>query len=87
VKYNYFLKPGNTIRYEVEAISIGDTIAKFKGTGHVGDRLAVSARLELTYRSLAGKGKFGQALDEQVNQQVRRTFELIGGPEALAGAG
>lgn len=87
VKYNYFLRPGNTIRYEVEVVSIGETIAKFKGTGHVGDRLAVSAKLELTYRSLAEKGKYGESLDEQINQQNRRTFELIGGPEALASAG
>ena len=86
VKYNYFLKPGNTIRYEVEALSIGDSVAKFKGTGHVGDRLAVSARLELTYQSLADKGQYGQALDELVNKQIRQTFELIGGPEALAAA-
>lgn len=87
VKYNYFLKPGNTIRYVIEAISIGETSAKFKGTGHVGDRLAVSARLELTCRSLAEKGKYGQDLDEQIIQQIRQMFELIGGPEALMSAG
>ncbi len=86
VKYNYFLKPGNTIRYDVQVVSIDETSAKFTGTGYVGDRLAVSAKLELTFRSLAEKGKYGQAIDELVNQQIRRTFELVGGPEALAEA-
>ncbi|RKY25050.1 MAG: beta-hydroxyacyl-ACP dehydratase [Planctomycetota bacterium] len=87
VKYNYFLKPGNTIRYEVEAMSIDGGTAKFKGCGYVGERLAVSARLELACKSLAGLGNYGKGLDEQVNAQNRRTFELAGGPAALAAAG
>ncbi len=86
VKYNYFLKPGSTIRYEIEVISIDEDSAKFKGTGHVGDRLAVSARLELRCKSLAEEGKFGQDTDIRIIKQIRDTFELVGGPDALAAA-
>ena len=85
VRYNYFLRPGNTLRCEVDAVEIGEDSAKFKGSGFVGDRLAVSAKLELRCLSLSPKGKFGRDMDQQIIEQLKKTFAIIGGPDALAG--
>ncbi len=82
--YNYFLKPGNTLRCEVEVISIDEDTAKFKGSGYVADRLAVSARLELKCMEMADKARHGKDIDERITAQVKEMFELVGGPAALA---
>lgn len=87
VRYGYFLKPGNCMRCEIDVVEISDGSAKFKGKGFVDDRQAVSATLELRCESLADRGAYGQKLDEQVTDQLRRHFSLIGGPEALEAAG
>lgn len=87
VRYNYFLKPGNTLRCELEAVEIGATTATFKGAGYVGDRLTVSARLELECRNMAQEVSWGREIDQRILQQIRREFELLGGPKALADAG
>ena len=84
VRYNYFLKPGNTLRCEVEVISITDDTAKFKGSGYVGDRLAVSARLELKCMAMADKAPYGKKIDERITAQVKEMFKLVGGPAALS---
>jgi 3-hydroxyacyl-[acyl-carrier-protein] dehydratase len=85
VRYNYFLRPGNTLRCEVDAVEIGDDTAAFKGSGYVGDRLAVSAKLDLRCLSLSPKGQYGRDMDRRIIEQLKETFALIGGPEALAG--
>ncbi|HEC61226.1 MAG TPA: beta-hydroxyacyl-ACP dehydratase [bacterium] len=84
VRYNYFLKPGNTLRCEVEVISIAEDTAKFKGSGYVADRLAVSARLELKCMEMADKVRHGKDIDERITAQVKEMFELVGGPAALS---
>lgn len=86
VRYASFIRPGETLRCEVEAMSIGADEAKFKGAVEVEDRHAVRARLELRCFNLAEKHASMAAQDEQVLAQVRRTFALIGGPEATAAA-
>lgn len=84
VRYAYFLRPGNTLRTEVDLVSIDDDLAKFKASGYVDDRLAVSAKLELMWRDLAAQGQFGKDTDEALRRELRKTFALIGGPDALA---
>ncbi len=86
VRYASFIRPGETLRCEVDAMSIGEDEAKFKGAVSVADRHAVRARLELRCFNLAENRPSAAELDEQVLAQVRRTFELIGGPEAMAAA-
>ncbi len=86
VRYSYFLKPGNTLRCEVDAVSIDETSAKFKGVGYVGDRLAVSARLELMCQNAARNGSPSPGPDQRIVEQLQRTFALIGGPAALRAA-
>lgn len=87
VRYNYFLKPGNTLRCEIDAIGIDETTARFKGSGYVGDRLAVSARIELECRNVADMAPHGGEVDQRILRQLKQTFELIGGPAALAACG
>ncbi|MBN1941676.1 MAG: beta-hydroxyacyl-ACP dehydratase [Phycisphaerae bacterium] len=84
VRYNYFLKPGNTLRCEIDAVNIEKTTAKFKGSGYVGDRLAVSARIELECRNMADAEPHGRDVDQRILRQLKQNFALIGGPEALA---
>ncbi|MBT3277917.1 MAG: beta-hydroxyacyl-ACP dehydratase [Phycisphaerales bacterium] len=86
VKYSYFLRPGCTMRYEVQLMKIDGEVAKFKASGYVGDRLAVSARLELMWQNLAEKGQWGADADKRVLQQVKKTWDLVGGPQALEAA-
>ncbi|MCD6304082.1 MAG: beta-hydroxyacyl-ACP dehydratase [Planctomycetes bacterium] len=86
VKYAYFVRPGNVLRCEVEAMAIGDDSARFKASGYVGERLAVSGRLELACFNLAGRGATAET-DEAIIAGLRKRFELIGGPAALAAAG
>lgn len=83
VRYSYFLRPGNCLRCEVDLKSIDEDVAKFTATGYVGEQLAVSAKLELGWRNLAPLGQFGREADEGILRQLRETFALIGGPEAL----
>ena len=88
VKYAYFLRPGATLRCEVDVIKLTDEEAKFKATGTVDGRLAVSARVELARVSLAEtKGELGRQTDEMVVAGLKREFDLLGGPAALAAAG
>lgn len=84
VKYAYFLRPGKTIRYEVEMLKTEGQIVKCKGSGHVDDRLAVSARLELRCMNLADRPEGSAGLDESLQAHHRSVFELLGGPTALA---
>lgn len=84
VKYSYFVQPGNILRCELTAVEITDSSAKFKGTGTVGDRQAVSGRLELRCFNLADEHRAGPEADAAIVAQLKQRFKLIGGPEALA---
>jgi len=86
VKYSYFVRPGNVLRCEVTAVEIGAEAARFKAAGFVGDRQAVSGRLELACFDLAGRNGCGVETDEAIREDLRQRFLLIGGPEALAAA-
>jgi len=84
VKYTYFVKPGNILRCEVEAMEIGPDTSKFKAVGYVGDRQAVTGRLELRSFNLADEKLAPASADESILAQLRQRFRLVGGPEALA---
>jgi 3-hydroxyacyl-[acyl-carrier-protein] dehydratase len=84
VKYSYFVQPGNILRCELTAMEIGDSAARFKGAGFVGERQAVSGRLELRCFNLAAERRAGPEADAAIIGQLRQQFKLIGGPEALA---
>lgn len=86
VKYTYFVKPGNILRCEVEAMEIGPDAARFKAAGYVGDRQAVAGRLELRSFNLADENRGPASSDASIIAQLRQRFALVGGPAALAAA-
>ena len=83
VRYASFVQPGEVLRCEVDAIEIGDSSAKLKGTGFVGDRQTVSGRLELRCFNLADTFGRREAPDAQIVKGLKERFKLIGGPEAI----
>ncbi len=87
VRYASFVAPGHALRCDVEAVEIGADSAKFKASATVEDRQAVSARLELRCFNLRDRQAYLASADEQIVQQLRQRFKLIGGPEALSAAG
>jgi 3-hydroxyacyl-[acyl-carrier-protein] dehydratase len=88
VRYAHFVSPGNTLRCEVEALSIEDNSAKFKASAYVQEKLAVSAKLQLDCFNLADRPalKVSAETDIAVVAQLKQQFELMGGPAALAAA-
>jgi 3-hydroxyacyl-[acyl-carrier-protein] dehydratase len=88
-KYANFVAPGNTLRVEVEAISMGDEVSKFKGDGYVGDKLAVSGKFELVSFNTAERPDLQapKESDGEIIKDMKKRFALIRGPEALEQAG
>ena len=87
IRYSWMVKPGDTLRCEVDLVSFKDDIAKFKAVGYNGDKVAVQCKLELTWKSLADQGNWGKDADQRVKNQLRDYWNLIGGPKALEGTG
>ncbi len=87
VRYASFVQPGQILRCEVDAINIGDSTAKFKGTGTVGDTQTLSARFEVRCFNLVDRRKDLAASDAAIVTDMKKQFELVGGPAALAVAG
>lgn len=83
VKYTSFVAPGDVLRCELEAVSISEDAAKFKGAGFVGDRQTVSARIELRCFNLAEKRPALADADRAIVAQMKERFKLVGGPTAL----
>ena len=84
VKYTSFVKPGHVLRCEIDAMSIDADSAKLKLAGYVGDTPTVSGRLELRCFNLADRAAHLAAADAKIVAGLRKQFELIGGPAALA---
>lgn len=86
IRYSNFVQPGQALRCKLDATDINDGGAKFKAIGSVGDTLTVSGRLELRCFNLAERG-LSPSVDEAIVADLRKRFEIIGGPEALAAVG
>jgi 3-hydroxyacyl-[acyl-carrier-protein] dehydratase len=78
-----FVKPGDVLRCELEALSLEGEAAKFKAAGFVGVLPMLSGRLELRSFNLADQDPRLAGADAAIIAQMRQRFELIGGPEAL----
>lgn len=87
VRYSQFVAPGDILRCEVDALTIGDQAAKFKGVGLVDGATAMTARLELACFNVADRQPALTTADAEIVAELRRGFKLIRGPEALAEAG
>jgi len=86
VRYTSFVAPGDILRCELAATEISGAGAKFKGAGFVDDRQTVSARLELRCFNLVERGGYLAEADCRIVDELKGRFELLGGPQALAGA-
>jgi len=86
VHYANFVSPGKRLTCELDAVSIGDDSAKFKATGWLDDAQAVSARIELKCFNLADRHDYLADADASITADLRKLFELIGGPAAMARA-
>jgi 3-hydroxyacyl-[acyl-carrier-protein] dehydratase len=87
VRYGSFVRPGRTLRCEVEALSIGEEESKFKATGLVEGVQAVTARLELRSFNLSERSARLASADSAIVAELKARFRLVGGPEALPGGG
>ena len=87
VRYANFVQPGRKLRCELEAVSIDSDSAKFKGVGLVDGNQAVSARLELKCFNLADRAGYLAESDASIIKDMKKQFELVGGPAAMAVAG
>jgi 3-hydroxyacyl-[acyl-carrier-protein] dehydratase len=86
IRYARFVRPGDLMRAEIDALEITDTSAKVKGAGYVGDETCVSGRLELRCFNLAETAPHLASADEDILADLKKRFELIGGPAVLAAA-
>jgi len=77
VKYGSFVAPGNALRVEVDFNKDTEAGASFKANGYVGESLAVSARIELSYFNLSEKNCDLSALDERLRQHNRQRWALL----------
>lgn len=90
VKYGQFVAPGDAFRVDVQWAKASESGGTFKGTGAVGDRVAVSARLELAYFNLAEKLPEAAAemaeMDRRLIEHNRARWALID-PRGALGSG
>jgi len=87
VRYGNFVAPGMMLRTEVELLGLDGEIAKVKGVGSTGTgNQTVQGRLELRCCNVADVAPAVAGADEQIIADLKRQFQIIGGPEALAGA-
>ena len=86
VRYAHFVQPGDLMRCDLEATEIGPSSAKFKGTATVGEHTTVTAKLELSCFNIRDKAPYLTTADEAILSTLRKRWELIGGPAALATA-
>ncbi len=77
VKYGHFVAPGNSLRVEVEYFKPTETGATFKASGNVGEKQALSARIELAYFNLGEKQTEYASIDEKLSQHNRSRLSLL----------
>jgi len=83
VKYTSFVKPGNSLRCELNVMSISDDAAKFKVACFVDETPTMSGRIELRCFNLATREPSLAASDKTIVDQLKKQFILVGGPAAL----
>lgn len=77
VTYKSFVKPGQTLRMEVNCRQISDGGSEFQGIGVSGDVDVVKARFSLRHQSLVVRGAEFAEVDRRITQLLRDNFELL----------
>lgn len=78
VKYKSFVKPGNILRLELTAKTIGPDSSTFTGAGFVGEQPMVEGRIKLRHYNLADEDEKWAPVDEQIKQEMRQRARLVG---------
>jgi len=84
LKYNNFVRPGQTLTVTATLHSRGEREYVFKGTGTVEGASAVSARVTLEQFNLAERNPDFEASDRKRVEQLRRQFAEIWTPARIA---
>lgn len=87
IRYANFVQPGNILRCELNAMSITENSAKFKAVGMLENSQAVSGRIELKCFNMADKAARYADADKEIMNDLKQTFKIVKGPEALEAAG
>jgi len=77
VKFNSFLKPGQTLEVTATVRSVSDSSAEFMASGTVGGQSAVSARLLLSKQNLADRNPQLAENDRRLIASMKELFEQI----------
>jgi 3-hydroxyacyl-[acyl-carrier-protein] dehydratase len=77
VKYGRFVAPGDVLRVEVDYLKDTEAGATFKGSGFVGETLAISGRFELACFNLGDKQPELAGLDAQLIAHNRQRWEVV----------
>ncbi|HEX4069780.1 MAG TPA: 3-hydroxyacyl-ACP dehydratase FabZ family protein [Planctomycetaceae bacterium] len=85
LKYNTFVRPGQTLTVTAALHSRGEREYVFKGTGTVEGNSAVSARLTLQQFNLSERNPDFEASDRKRIDDLRRQFAEIWTPAPAAG--
>lgn len=87
VKFNSFLKPGQTLAVTAKLRKNEDDTASFQAAGTVGDESAVSARIVLSKQNLNRSNTEMDSADERIQQSMRELFGQIAPESYLNSAG
>ena len=71
VRYASFVQPGQVLRVEVTAESIGPEASRFRGSGLVDEQTAVSAKIALRHYNLAQCDPAAASVDEKLREHLR----------------
>ncbi|MCP4855557.1 MAG: beta-hydroxyacyl-ACP dehydratase [Fuerstiella sp.] len=77
VKFNNFLKPGQTLNVSVKLKKNEDDTASFQAAGTVEGTSAVSARIVLSKQNLQGQRQDMEAIDDRIQAAMKELFEQI----------
>lgn len=77
VKFNSFLKPGQTLAVTASMKSAGDGVADFVASGSVGGQSAVSAKLTLSRQNLADLNPQLAENDQRLIVSMKELYEQI----------
>jgi hypothetical protein len=82
VNYKSFVSPGRTLEVTAEAVEIAPAWSDFKTFGRSGDEEMVKARIRLRHYNLSERNAAMADVDERLTADLRKRFELLGGPAA-----
>jgi 3-hydroxyacyl-[acyl-carrier-protein] dehydratase len=83
VKFNSFLKPGQTLEVTATVRSTSDNTAEFMASGTVDGQSAVSARITLSKQNLADHNVQLAENDKRLISSMKELFEQIRGVQTI----